>query len=147
MNSIQLNKILTTNQSTKSNFKGVFARDELPKIESYPASFILNTEKRSHPGQHWIAFYFDEKKNCNFFDSYGNNPDFFKLKSYITKYSDLLFYNKKVIQGWKSENCGFYCILFLILRSSGYSLEKICDLFHESPNKNDEMIDKFKNKF
>lgn len=147
MNSIQLNQILSNNISTKSSFLGVFARDELPIIETYPASFILNTANRSHPGQHWIAFYFDEKQICNFFDSYGHNPDFFRLKKYIKNYSDLLLYNKKVIQGWKSENCGFYCILFLILRSSGYSLEKICDLFHEFPNKNDEMIDKFKNKF
>lgn len=147
MNSIQLQKILSDNESTKSTFIGIFARDELPMITKYPTCFILNTAKRSHNGEHWLAFYFDSKKNCNFFDSYGNHPSFFNLTNYIIKYSNNLFYNKKCIQSWVSENCGFYCILFLILRATGYEIDKISDLFYDDPSKNDQMIEKFKKKF
>lgn len=147
MNSIQLDEILKRNQSTSSIFIGVFARDELPSISNYPCCFILNTAKRSDPGQHWIAFYFDSNKNCNFFDSYGNHPSFFKLMDFIKKYSTNLIYNKKVVQSWTSMNCGYYCILFLILKSSGHSMKKISDLFYDCSYENIDLIEKFKNKF
>ena len=41
------------------NFKGVFARDNLPKIIYYPASFIANTDKSNKKGEHWLEFYYD----------------------------------------------------------------------------------------
>ena len=147
MNGNQLDKILTTHPETKSNFLGVFARDELPFINKYPSCFIMNTAKRKHAGQHWIAIYFDSNKIANFFDSYGNNPKFFKLDKYLKKYSNGVIFNKKQLQSWSSQNCGYYCLLFLILRSTGYSIIKFVGFFHESSNKNDEMIEKFKNKF
>ena len=59
MNSIQIDKILNSNNQTKNIFIGVFARDELPRPKSYPCCFIINTAKRSHPGKHWLAVYID----------------------------------------------------------------------------------------
>lgn len=135
MNTIQLTKILSFNKSTKSSFIGVYARDELPEITKYPCCFIINTAKRSHPGKHWIAFYFDSKKTCNFFDSYGNHPSFFGLMDFIKENSDELVYNLKTIQSFRSQNCGFYCILFLILRTTGYTIDKISDFFFMKPQK------------
>ena len=147
MNSIQLDKILKSNIQTSKIFMGVFARDELPRIEKFPCCFILNTAKRTHPGKHWIALYFDSNKVCNFFDSYGNKPKFFDLDEYIALISNKVVSNNKTIQSWKSHNCGFYCVLFLILRSSGHSMEKFCNLFYDQPDKNDEMIEKYKLNF
>ena len=147
MNSIQLDQILKGNKTTKSSFKGVFARDELPIISSYPSCFVINTAKRNHPGQHWIAIYIERNKTCTFFDSFGNHPSYFKLMRYITNNSNRLIFNRKVIQGLFSQNCGYYCVLFLILKSSGYSMEKISDIFYNIPEKNDQLINKYKTKF
>ncbi len=47
---------------TKRYFLGAIAFDELPIIESYPTSFIINTKPRSNEGEHWLALYFNEKK-------------------------------------------------------------------------------------
>lgn len=147
MNSIQIEKILKSNRQTKNIFLGVFARAELPKINIYPCCFVINTAKRSHPGKHWLAFYYTSNKVCNFFDSYGNNPAFFNLDGFINSTSIKFVSNKKVIQSWKSQNCGYYCILFLILRSSGHSMERFCNLFCDLSENNDKMIEKFKLKF
>lgn len=147
MNGIQLQKILETNPQTNQTFLGVFARDELPQINRYPSCFIINTQKRNHPGEHWLAFYIDSNKICDFFDSFGNSPKFFKLEQYIKKYSNGVVYNQKQIQSWKSQNCGFYCLLFLILRSSGYNMENFVGFFYDLSEKNDEIIEKFKNNF
>ena len=140
MNSIQIDKILKSNHQTCNIFIGVFARDELPKIKSFPCCFILNTAKRTHQGKHWLAFYFDSKKVCNFFDSFGNNPEFFNLQNYLDLATSKVISNNKPIQSWKSQNCGYYCILFLILRSSGHSMKQFCNLFFDLTDKNDEMI-------
>ena len=126
---------------------GVFARDELPIINNFPCCFILNTAKRTHPGKHWLAFYYDLNKVCNFFDSYGNDPEFFSLEEFITSTSSKVLSNNKPIQSWKSENCGYYCILFLILKTSGHSMRQFSNLFYDLTEKNDEMIEKFKFKF
>ena len=147
MNSVQIEKILKSNLQTRNIFLGVFARDELPKLDRFPCCFVINTAKRSHPGKHWLSFYYDKNKVCNFFDSYGNEPSFFNLDKYIYKTSKKLVSNNKAIQSWKSENCGYYCILFIILRSSGHSMKQFCNLFDENRDKNDQMIERYKFRF
>jgi hypothetical protein len=58
--------ILSHDSVTKKSFLGVFARDELPIIKNFPACFVVNTDVRSRPGQHWLAFYFDQREQCFF---------------------------------------------------------------------------------
>lgn len=147
MNSVQLEIILKKHPKTSTKFIGVYARDELPVLRKFPCCFILNTAKRTHEGKHWLAFYFDTKKRCYFFDSYGNKPDFFNLENYIKKLTNKVIYNKKIIQSWSSQNCGFYCVIFLILKSSNYSMKTITNQFSDICEENDEKINKLKNFF
>ena len=56
----------------KRYFKGVFARDNIPFIISYPCSLIINTDPSTRPGEHWLALFFNSKKEAEFFDSFGN---------------------------------------------------------------------------
>jgi hypothetical protein len=51
-------------------FKGVFPYDLCPKMKN-GQSVILNTDKHSEAGQHWIALYKKSQKQYYFFDSYG----------------------------------------------------------------------------
>jgi hypothetical protein len=113
MYEITIDEILETDLETKKFYIGSFAYDEKPKIDTYPSCFILNTEPRTKSGQHWLAFYFDENKNSYFFDSYGNDPSFYKVEDYLKTNSIKIFYNKKKIQGLLPY-CGFYCIFFLL---------------------------------
>ena len=54
--------ILSKDEKTKICFKGVFARDQLPKINEYPSCLILNTHGKGKP-EHWLAIYFDSNKH------------------------------------------------------------------------------------
>jgi hypothetical protein len=36
---------------------GVFAADNLPRMEITPCCFIANTDDSKNPGRHWVAFY------------------------------------------------------------------------------------------
>ena len=94
-----INKILSSDCYTPKIFIGVFARDEIPTQLTTPCCFVVNTHPRKYPGQHWLAFYFDNDEMCEFFDSYGNSPRYFNFINYIKKTANKCRYNSKRIQG------------------------------------------------
>ena len=52
------------------NFRGVFMRDTLPaKIQDKECG-VVNFNKSSEPGSHWVAYYKDGDKRL-YFDSFG----------------------------------------------------------------------------
>ena len=115
MNQVAIDKILREDSYTKNCFLGVFARDELPKEVPYPACFVFNTDKRSRPGEHWLALHYDTYGNSYFFDSYGNPPSKFGLDKYLEKTS------KKVLNRFEvSRTCNQMCF------SQSNSIKGVC---------------------
>ena len=129
MDTLTINEIIKKDQLLSKSFLGVFARDQLPRIVRYPASFILNTETSSKSGEHWLAFYIDKKKFCYFFDSYGNKPSKFRLQNFLNSNFTNWTYNQTQLQGF-SDYCGYYCILFLLF----VSRNKLHEFFNEFRN-------------
>ncbi len=101
-----IKKILLMDKFTSKIFLNVYARDELPTTVKYPSCLILNNKPRSHPGQHWLAIYFDDKKIGYFFDSYGNGPNYYNLDKFLEKTTKQYVFNSKRIQG-SSSYCGY----------------------------------------
>jgi hypothetical protein len=136
MDNFTINKILNSNHQLNNLkkqkiFIGVYPRDKIPKIKSYPSCFILNTDTSTEPGEHWLAVYVDQNNECYFFDSYGNSPKFFGLDNYFSQFKTLTW-NKIKLQG-NSNNCGLYCILFLLYKSHN----KLQQFYLEFDNKSD----------
>ena len=145
MFSTTINSILSKDDKTKICFKGVFARDQLPKINEYPSCLILNTHGKGKPGEHWLAIYFDSNKHSYFFDSYGKHPSFFGLTDYINENSRSWSYNSKRIQG-NSNHCGYYSVLFLIFKVRNI-LNKFYSYFNSNYDLNDKKISKMIKKY
>jgi hypothetical protein len=116
LNSIQITEILRKDKCTQNRFIGVFARDELPTRLVYPCCFVLNTHTSDLPGEHWLALHYDVKKICHFYDSYGLHPDYYSLTNYITRTSSGWYFNSSQSQSFNSFICGYYCVLFLMLK-------------------------------
>ena len=129
LSTIDLWKILSKDDYSRSCFIGVFPRDRLPMINFYPCAFIINTESSDLPGQHWLGFYYDNEKCCTFFDSFGNSPQKFGLTKFLKKTSLALEFNKHRLQGELSFTCGHFCIFFILLKSRNFSLQEIVDFF------------------
>ena len=58
MNTLQLERALKCNTFTKKIFVGVFAADELPKLNTFPCGFVANTDpvqNRERNGWHFIS--------------------------------------------------------------------------------------------
>ena len=119
MNSVQLLKFIHRVVETNDLFKGVYAKDELQSfvhLEKCSYFIIVNSDYARDDGKHWVLFFYDcFKKEMDFFDSSGNELDYygcefwnFVMKTDV-KYCNLLMSN---IQPLNTVTCGFYCLFF-----------------------------------
>ena len=92
--------------------QGVFPRDRLPVINTYPAGFITNMDPHDQPGTHWVAMYFELPREREFFDTYGFPPETYNMDTYILR--EVTYYNDKPLQRLNLDVCGDDCLLYLI---------------------------------
>ena len=122
-------------------FVGVFPRDKLPSKVPYPSALIVNTHPMGSPGEHWLAMFFNKAKNCEFFDSFGFTAKDYGFEKYIESLSREYKNNVFQMQDIDSNACGYYSIYFILLKSRGFSLEDINNLFSKTNFKiNDYLI-------
>jgi hypothetical protein len=96
-------------------FKGVYPSDKLPKLNDLSPYCILNLDKSTEPGSHWIALAKIENGQSIVYDSFGRN---YKKIIPNLNYSG----NGKIIntdddseQKMTETNCGARCIAFLMV--------------------------------
>ena len=135
MNSDQITDILERAVAPRYKFLGVFARDKVPRVRSFPSCFVANTRDSDHRGEHWVAFIYHSPRSIEFFDSYALTPsDYgFKIRASIMSHKPLHWFSSIV--------CGQYCILFLYARSHGLTLSRFLGKFSASDSHwNDEQV-------
>jgi hypothetical protein len=102
--------------------------------------FVINTSGKYNNGSHWVAMYVDLRtKNLEYFDSFGCRPSEgveHTLTSIVTSINQkfperemgtVVKYNAKQKQR-DSNQCGVWCILFIVSRIKGKSLREFADL-------------------
>lgn len=142
MNTIQIDKIMKKDKYSKNIYLGTFPIDMIPTKIKFPSCLIVNNQKSNQAGEHWVAIYFDENKNGVFFDSFGQSPKFYGIDNYLNYHVKSYSYNKKRVQSFWSKNCGYYCILFLLLKCRNKTLDNYLD-YLDNPSTNDLMIKNF----
>lgn len=123
-------------------YVGAFAIDKIPNISKRPISMIVNTDPSSMPGEHWIAIYLEGNKKGEYFDSFGFPP-----RDGIKE-----FLNEQCPDGWRCSNimlqqisaitCGAYCVMYIKMRSLGYTLKQFILLFTMSTPVNELILGK-----
>ena len=128
MNTAQLSCALYSDRLLIVSTKGVFAADQLPK-RIKQGGFIANTDVSYKPGKHWCAFYFDGSRKSEFFDSFGQPPDYYNqaFLSCLYDNSVVQMYNSEKLQGPHSNVCRQYCLYVLIHRIRGQTLRDIIE--------------------
>jgi hypothetical protein len=94
-----------------------YVRQKLTKI-----SFVLNTSKRSEPGQHWIAIFININKGTfNFYDSLGKRapPEVDALYNNIKVQVNndnikMKYIENNQVHQYKNGQCGMFCLNFVI---------------------------------
>jgi len=130
-----------------SIFKGAYPSDVVPisiPIDlKDPQAYIINTADSTHPGEHWIALVLVKNK-CLFFDSFGHQLLNLDILNKLKKAGVLQYqFNNKQIQPYQSENCGYYCIAFILSCQNGMSFSKFLNNFSTYPEENNEICYEF----
>ena len=131
--------------SCQSSFVGCFAADELSNvIIKSPCFIIVNLDRRKMKGSHWIAIGCFKNK-IEIFDPLG-----FDLVAWPKISCDLLFFlhkysfSRKIlfskrIQANNSQNCGLYCIYYVMTRKfKSFSL--LQSIFSSNLRLNDSIL-------
>jgi hypothetical protein len=144
MDSVGISTILQQDELTRPYFKGVFSADNVLQFKpSYASAIVVNTDPSSEPGQHWVAIFIDKHGVGNFFDSYGNKPEYYHSawNLWLSKWTKHWMYNSRVVQPDNSVHCGVHCLFFIHHRCQGMSFPKVVKLYTDNKVWNDSMAE------
>jgi len=142
----ELINYINQDKYAKKIFCGVKALNELPKMKiEKPCAFIVNTEKADKRGEHWFSIYIPIYGPMEYFDSFGGRPQHKEVYNLFKLNGNKYIYNQKPIQNYFSDTCGYYCLLYIFLRSRKISLFKIINIFVKFRDINDKIIVKLFN--
>ena len=99
------------------NFRGVFMRDELPKIPKPLECGIMNFNTHDQSGSHWVCYVKRGKKRI-YFDSFGQITPLEMQKYLKTKFEfengiPVIERNTDIVQGPNTSICGHLCLFVL----------------------------------
>ena len=99
-------------------FVGVFPLDRVPLVSNliWGNSFIVKTETRNLPGQHWIAVYVGDA-TIHVFDPLGVYYPV-HLVSYLQNGHRRVIYSRTPVQDPRLDTCGQHCLRWIIAVSS-----------------------------
>jgi len=145
MNTRQLLKCIDSDGILRRECEGVYPANKIPKPYGYPFAVIVNLDKHTEPGSHWVCIFMNRDGESEFFDSYGRKPDTNEIQSYMKKYATRLRCNEKQLQGPYSSACGQYCLYYMYHRLRNYTMNMITEKFGSDYDKNDTYVTRWVN--
>jgi len=124
---------------------GVLPADRLPpRVTDKPKLYVVNTDPSHLPGKHWTAFYFPRDAPAEYFDSLGKKP-LPEFQQFLEENSNHGYmYNKKRLQGYKTNSCGHFCLFYATYRCQmNLSMENIIGKLSDNLEENDIRMREF----
>ena len=135
MNTLEIKDYLENSIVTSDAFLNVYALDQLPmeKIKKDRWFLICNCCPADMIGEHWIALFYEEGANLEFFDSFGLPPNVYgeEILTFIAMQGTRVVYNNVRLQTLESDACGHYCLLYTFQRCRGELFQSILEKFNE----------------
>lgn len=140
MNTSQVRDLLNIHPFTKDILQGVIPRSGLPqRITKYPAAFVCNTDSSDDPGEHWVAIYVTE--HCGeYFDSFGKPPSHVEFRLFLEENCAVYTHNDQQLQSVDSIMCGFYCVMFILAKCDGMTMDTLLKGFGSNLIANDFIL-------
>lgn len=131
-----------------SGYEAVLGADQLPvNVLTVPCSFVINLDKSTQPGSHWVSIHIDVQRKAEYFDSYGFPPLNLEFVQFMRRNSKTWTYNAIGLQSIDSDVCGQYCAMYLYFRTRHYTLHDFISLFSKDRGNNDALVSYLYSKF
>ena len=98
-------------------FRGVFMRDELPKMKHLVECGIMNFNKSNELGSHWVC-YVRNRNDRIYYDSFGQITPL-ELQKYLKTVAEfknnkaVIQRNSDIVQSPNTHVCGHLCLIVL----------------------------------
>ena len=125
---MEIDLILKRHPRTRSVFRGVYARNRLPRILNVPTALVGNTDPDSLEGEHWVAIYIDANSRGEYYDPTGQPPFQDAYVNFMNKHCRSWTYNTVRVQEPGSHVCGHHCVFYLLHRCAGHSMTEVTRL-------------------
>lgn len=109
-------------------FLGCIPQAYLLQRSFHPGYYILNLDKPTGPGTHWVLLYCYPTRSV-YFDPYGEVPTGTAIKMCNEWKRPITEYNHNDYQSLGSNDCGYYCLFFAKGLNQGRSLSQLQRLF------------------
>lgn len=112
----------------------ILVKSQLPELmkKPIPGFYILNYGKIL-AGTHWAVIHVLDRHNLEFFSSFGDPP----LRAIAENSKVDTVANNLKIQSNLSNNCGLYCVAFILWRSSGKDFKSFLEQFQAVESERD----------
>ena len=122
------------------SFAGCFRATNFPGRST--GTLVVNTDTSTKPGTHWIGIFLTSPQNGEWFDSYGNPPEFYGavFTEFMNNHCNEWEWSDRKLQSDWSDVCGHYCIFYVAHRARRYSMKKIVQLFGKDTVLNDSKV-------
>ena len=142
MNTLEIDTLLKKHPRTRPVFRGVYARNRLPRLLNVPMALVGNTDPDNRVGQHWVAIYIDANSKGEDNDHTGTPPYQDPYVNFMKKHCHTWTYNTVRVQEEGSTVCGHHCIFYLIHRCAGHTMTDVTRLL-ENPVEATTIVQKF----
>ena len=132
MNTLEIDTLLEKHPHSRPVFKGVYARNRLPRLLNVPSALVGNTNPDHRMGQHWEVIYIDANSSGEYCDLTGRPPIFKGLRELDEQTLYDWIYNTVRVKEEGSTVRGHHCIFYLIHRCAGHSMTDVTRLL-ENP--------------
>lgn len=98
-----------------NKFKGVYSSDKIPKLSKLQPYAIINLDKSSQPGSHWIAVAYSNKNDgIVVYDSFGRKSKKI-IPSIYNVFNKVIDTDYDAEQQLKEDNCGQRALAWLVI--------------------------------
>ena len=109
------------------HFRGVFMKNDLPKVPHENECGIVNFNTSAEPGSHWVGYYKNGKIRV-YFDSYGQ-VTLHEVQVYLKKENEMgkevIQRNTDIVQAPGTKICGHLCLYVLKSLSDGMRFRNV----------------------
>ena len=133
MDNLSINQVMFKNPVTRKYFLGTFPADRIPRVNKFPASFVVNMDNSDKLGSHWVAMYIPSRNTIYYYDSFGIKPSNPNIRRYLRRFKHP-FENKITFQSLITDICGYYVMYFIYMSSRNHNVFSISKILCRQRN-------------
>ena len=142
MDSNTLARLMISDSMIRKRFLGIYPLDMIPKNVPNNSLIIVNHDRSTEVGSHWIVLHYKENEVVEHFDSTGKPPKNFIHNLLISNKSTYM-YNNKRLQSYNSDTCALFCLYYSFYSCRFMSFQNILHRFSSDLSKNEKIVTNF----